>query len=66
MRFDISKTKIDWTAVRTAARTAGALMIGNVFVAAMLLGNRNWLLLISLLVIGTLLIILTSIEKRKE
>ena len=67
MRIDLSKLKVDWTSVKTAARTSGSLMVGNVFVAAMLLGNRAWLSLISLLVIGTVLIMLTSIDSaRKE
>ncbi len=67
MRINLSKLKVDWTSVKTAARTSGSLMVGNVFVAAMLLGNRAWLSLISLLVIGTVLIMLTSIDSaRKE
>ena len=60
MKIDLTKLKVDWTAVLTAARTAGALMIGNVFVAGMLLGNRNWLALATLLVAGAVVIILAS------
>ena len=67
MRINLSELKVDWTSVKTAARTSGALMVGNVFVAAMLLGNRAWLSLISFLLIGTVLIMLTSIDSaRKE
>ena len=58
------KFKIDWAGIKTAGRTLGALMVGNVFVAAMLLDNRHWLGLAMLLAIGVALIIFTSIERK--
>ena len=58
MRINLSKLKVDWTSVKTAARTSGLLMVGNVFATAMLLGSRALLSLISLLVRGTVLIML--------
>ena len=67
MRINLSTLKVDWTSVKTAARTSGSLMVVNVFATAVLLGNRAWLSLISLRVIGTVLLMLTRIDSaRKE
>lgn len=59
------KFKIDVAAIKTACRTAGALMIGNAFVGVLLLGNRDWFSLATLLVAGWCVIILTSIERKE-
>ena len=60
----MKKYKLDFVAVRTAIRTAGALMIGNAFIAPLLLGNRNWAGLAGLMAAGFLAIIATSLEPR--
>ena len=57
---------LDKPAVMTALRTAGALMLGNVFIAVLLLGNRNWLTLIALFVLGLAVILLCSTTARKD
>ncbi len=36
------KFRFDVAALKAAVRTAGALMIGNAFVAVLLLGNHDW------------------------
>lgn len=58
------KLKLDWAAFNAAIRTAGALMVGNVFVSAALLGNRNWSGLASLLLWGTIVIIVSSTARK--
>ena len=58
--------KIDWVALRTALQTAGSLMVGNVGVAANLLGNRNWPALGTLLVVGSGVISSTAQIARLE
>ena len=35
--------KIDWDLLKAAGRTAGALMVGNFFVAVLVNGNTRWL-----------------------
>jgi hypothetical protein len=54
--------KIDRAAVKTALRTAGALMVGNAFVAPLLLDNRNWLGIGALMLVGVGAILLTSFK----
>jgi len=56
--------KIDWVALRTALRTAGSLMVGNVGVAAILLGNRNWPALGTLLVVGSGVNVFNSTDRK--
>lgn len=58
------KIRIDWTSATAALRTAGALMVGNTFVAPFVLGNRNWPALVALLTTGLALIIITSMSRR--
>lgn len=58
------KLKFDWPAIIAAVRTAGALMVGNVFVSALLLGNRNWVSLGALLGWGLIVIISTSTTRK--
>ncbi|PUE56465.1 hypothetical protein B9Z44_14560 [Limnohabitans curvus] len=58
----LMKNKFDFPAIKTAFRTAGALMIGNAFVAPLLFDNRNWLGVVTLLVTGTCAIVLTSLK----
>lgn len=58
------KYKIDVPGLKAALRTAGALMLGNAFVAPLLAGNRDWPSLLVLAVLGVVAIISTCIEKR--
>lgn len=60
-----TKLQIDWPAVKVAARTSGALMIGNVFINALVLGNRHWPELVALLVLGAAVIIVASIVRKE-
>ena len=57
------KLNLDWPLIRTALRTAGGTMIGNVFVFALLLGNRDWVMLGGLLLIGAVVIIVNSTKE---
>ncbi len=59
---EIMKSFLDIPAIKTAFRTAGALMVGNAFVAPLLFNNRNWTSIVYLLVVGICFIILTSIK----
>ena len=43
-------------------RAAGSMMTGNACVAFLILGNRNWVSLVVLMVIGLSLILLTSMD----
>jgi hypothetical protein len=61
----MKKYKLDRAALKTALRTAGALMLGNAFVAVLLLGNRDWFAVVALLVAAAAVIILTSIEHKE-
>ncbi len=56
---------IDWVSVKAAARTAGALMAGNAFVANLILNNHNWVNLALLFFFGVAAIIAASIEKKE-
>jgi hypothetical protein len=56
------KTDLDYPAIKTALRAAGATMIGNAFIAAMLLEAHNWVRILSLLVAGFCLIITVSFK----
>ena len=60
----MKKYKLDGAGVKAAVRTAGALMLGNAFVAPLLLGNRDWLGVFILAALGVVAIIVTVIEKR--
>lgn len=65
LESSVKKLKLDRAALKTALRTAGALMLGNAFVGVLLLGNRDWLAVLALLVAGGAVIILTSIEHKE-
>jgi hypothetical protein len=65
LESSMKKLKLDRAALKTALRTAGALMLGNAFVGVLLLGNRDWLAVLALLVAGGAVIILTSIEHKE-
>ncbi len=54
--------KLDFPAIKTAFRTAGALMIGNSFVAPLIFDNRNWLGILALFFVGFCFIITTSFK----
>ena len=54
--------KIDSVAVKAAIRTAGALMLGNAFVAPLLLDNRNWIGITALVLVGFGAILVTSFK----
>jgi hypothetical protein len=56
------KYKLDTPAFLTGLRTAGALMVGNVFVAVAILDNRNWFSLGCLLAGGFTVIICSSLK----
>ncbi len=58
----LMKNKFDFPAIKTAFRTAGALMIGNSFVAPLIFENRNWLGILALSVFGFCFIIVTSFK----
>ena len=57
------KRKIDYAAFKGAIRTAGALMVGNFFVAVFVFDKTAWIPLSVLLAVGVAAIILTSLEK---
>lgn len=61
----MKKFTLDRAALKTALRTAGALMLGNPFVGVLLLGNRDWLGILALLFSGGAVMILTSIERKE-
>ena len=61
----MKKRKIDWVSVKAAVRTAGALMAGNVFVAAFVLNNKGYVGLAVLFILGVAAIIITSIERKE-
>jgi hypothetical protein len=58
----LMKNIFDFPAIKTALRTAGALMIGNAFVAPFLFNNRNWTGILALFFIGFCFIITTSLK----
>lgn len=58
----LMKNKFDFPAIKTAFRTAGALMIGNSFVAPLIFENRNWLGILALSIFGFCFIIITSFK----
>jgi hypothetical protein len=60
--YSYMKNFLDIPAIKTAFRTAGALMVGNAFVAPFLFNNRNWTSIVYLLVVGISFIILTSLK----
>ena len=47
---------------KSGLRATGSMMTGNACVAFLILGNRNWLSLVVLMVIGLSLILLTSMS----
>ena len=57
--MDFSFSKPDFKA---GLRAAGSMMTGNACVAFLILGNRNWVSLVVLMVIGLSLILLTSMD----
>ncbi len=58
--------KIDNSAALGAIRTAGALMVGNAFVGALVMEKRNWLELAILLVLGISAIITSSFQPKES
>lgn len=58
----MKKIKLDRAALKVALRTVGSLMLGNAFVAVLLLGNRDWRGLSTLLIAGGAVIIITCFE----
>jgi len=57
MDFSFSKTDF-----KSGLRATGSMMAGNTCVAFLILGNRNWVSLVVLMVIGLSLILLTSMS----
>jgi len=57
--MDISFSKTDF---KSGLRATGSMMAGNTCVAFLILGNRNWVSLVVLMVIGLSLILLTSMS----
>jgi hypothetical protein len=57
--MDFSFSKPDFKA---GLRAAGSMMTGNACVAFLILGNRNWVSLVVLMMGGLALILLTSID----
>ncbi len=60
------RSRIDWPSAKAALRTAGALMVGNVFVAGLLTPHPNWLGLALLLLAGGAVIMLTSLLAKPQ
>ena len=58
----LMKTKLDYSAITTAARAAGATMVGNSFIAALLLENHNWIGIALLFGAGICVIVLSSFK----
>lgn len=56
------KRILDIPAIKTAFRTAGALMVGNALIAPLLFENRNWLGVLSLFSLGVCLIVVNSFK----
>lgn len=56
------KEKFDFPAIKTAFRTAGALMVGNSLIAPMIFENHNWPGILSLFFLGVCLIVFTSFK----
>jgi hypothetical protein len=56
------KNKFDFPAIKTAFRTAGALMIGNALIAPLLFDNRNWVGITTLLCAGVCAILIFSLK----
>jgi len=56
------KNKFDFPAIKTAFRTAGALMVGNSLIAPMILDNHNWLGITTLFCVGVCFIMTTSLK----
>ena len=57
MEFTFSKPDF-----KAGLRAAGSMMTGNACVAFLILGNRNWVSLVVLMLIGLSLILLTSMD----
>jgi len=57
------KLKFDSVSIKTGLRTAGSLMVGNAFVAPLILDNKNWVNIGLLLFLGIFLILATSFSK---
>lgn len=58
--------RVDWPNIKAAICTAGALMVGNVFVAILILGNKNYAGMLLLLIAGMTAIIGAAVETKKE
>lgn len=58
------KRRVDWPSIKAAIRTAGALMVGNVFVAILILNNTNYPGLGILFIFGVAAIIGAAVEKK--
>ena len=57
MEFSFSKTDF-----KSGLRATGSMMAGNACVAFLILGNRNWVSFVVLMVIGLSLILFTSMS----
>ena len=56
------KKKFDFPAIKTAFRTAGALMVGNSLIAPMIFENHNWPGIIALFCFGFCVILIFSFK----
>ena len=56
------KTKLDYSAIKTAVRAAGATMVGNSFIAALLLDTQNWKRIVALFIAGFCVILIFSFK----
>jgi hypothetical protein len=59
------KLKFDVVAILAAIRTAGALMLGNVAIAAIVLNNRNYVTLVALFVLGCVTIAAGALVRKE-
>lgn len=57
------KIEFDKAGVKTAVRTAGALMVGNAFVGYFVLNKRDIIDIVALFSLGLLVIIFASISR---
>jgi hypothetical protein len=60
------KLKIDWISIKGAIRTAGALVVGNFFVAILAFSNTEYAALAIVFLIGAAAIIGTSIQSGEK
>ena len=64
-RKPLMKITLDFPSFLGAIRTAGALMLGNAFVAPLILNYTNWPRILALASIGCAAIIVTSIKRER-